>query len=62
MIKYRTSENNLQKGFIFHEEMVKETSSYFKMKKGNILIGHRTKSVIVLIPNSIMEKKELSRI
>ena len=23
MIKYRTSENNLQKGFIFHEEMVK---------------------------------------
>ena len=61
MIKYRTSENNLQKGFIFHEEMVKEISSYFKMKKGNILIGHRTKSVIVLIPNSIMGKEGIEQ-
>ena len=36
---------------------LKETSSYFKMKKGNILIGHRTKSVIVLIPNSYHRKR-----
>ena len=41
--------------------MVKETSSYLKMKKGNILIGHRTKSVIVLIPNSIIGKEGIEQ-
>ena len=46
---------------MFHEEMIKATSSYFKNRKGNILVGHRTKSVIVLIPNSYMEEKGIDR-
>ncbi|MCQ6275486.1 XylR N-terminal domain-containing protein [Bacillus sp. V3B] len=57
IVKYRVQENNLKKEFMFHEEMVKATSSYFKNKKGNILVGHRTKSVIVLIPNSYIEQE-----
>ena len=43
------------------KKWLKETSSYFKMKKGNILIGHRTKSVIVLIPNSIIGKEGIEQ-
>ena len=46
---------------MFHEEMVKATSSYFKNKKGNILVGHRTKSVIVLIPNSYTAQEGMDR-
>ena len=57
IVKYQFQDNNLKKEFMFHEEMVKATSSYFKNKKGNILVGHRTKSVIVLIPNSYTEQE-----
>ena len=57
IVKYEFQDNNLKKDFIFLEEMVKETSSYFKNKKDNILVGHRTKSVIVLIPNSYTEQE-----
>lgn len=55
MIKYQVQENNLQTEFTFHEEMVKETAGYFKNKIGNILVGHRTKSIIALIPASGIE-------
>ena len=61
IVKYQVQKNNLKKEFMFHEEMVKATSSYFKNRKGNILVGHRTKSVIVLIPNSYMEEKGIER-
>jgi PucR family transcriptional regulator, purine catabolism regulatory protein len=61
MIKFRVQENNLKKDFMFHEEMVKATSSYFKNKKGNTLVGHRTKSVIVLIPNSYTAQEGMDR-
>ena len=56
MIKYQVQENNLQTEFTFHEEMIKETAGYFKNKIGNILVGHRTKSVIVLIPTSDIKR------
>ena len=61
IVKYQVQKNNLKKEFMFHEEMVKATSSYFKNRKGSILVGHRTKSVIVLIPNSYMEEKGIDR-
>jgi len=61
IVKYQVQKNNLKKEFMFHEEMVKATSSYFKNRKGNILVGHRTKRVIVLIPNSYMEEKGIDR-
>ena len=61
IVKYQVQKNNLKKEFMFHEEMVKATSSYFKNRKGNILVGHRTKSVIVLIPNSYMEEEGIDR-
>lgn len=61
MIKYQVQENNLKKELMFHEEMVKATSGYFKNKKGNILVGHRTKSAILLIPNSYIEQEGMNR-
>ncbi|HEY4549734.1 MAG TPA: XylR N-terminal domain-containing protein [Bacillus sp. (in: firmicutes)] len=61
IVKYQVQKNNLKKEFMFHEEMVKATSSYFKNRNGNILVGHRTKRVIVLIPNSYMEEKGIDR-
>lgn len=61
MVKYQVQENNLKKEFMFHEEMVKAASSYFKDKKGNTLVGHRTKSVIVLIPNSHIEQEGMNQ-
>lgn len=61
IVKYQVQKNNLKKEFMFHEEMVKATSNYFKNRKGNILVGHRTKSVIVLIPNSYMEEEGIDR-
>ena len=57
MIKYQVQENNLQTEFTFHEEMAKETAGYFKNKLGNILVGHRTKSVVVLVPISDRRKE-----
>ena len=57
MIKYQVQGNNLQTEFTFHEEMAKETAGYFKNKLGNILVGHRTKSVVVLIPTSDRNKE-----
>lgn len=57
MMKYQIQENNLQKEFMFHVEMAKETAGYFKNKLGNILVGQRTKSVIVLIPTNKIEKE-----
>ena len=56
MIKYQLQENNLKKEFLFHEELGKAVTSYFHHKKGNILVGHRTKSVILLIPSSYLEQ------
>ncbi|WP_338473002.1 XylR N-terminal domain-containing protein [Niallia sp. XMNu-256] len=53
VIQYRLQQN-LKEEFIFHEQLLKEITNYFKSKKQNILVGHRTKSVIMLIPTSYM--------
>ncbi|WP_428912224.1 XylR N-terminal domain-containing protein [Niallia sp. Krafla_26] len=54
VLQYRLQQQNLKEEFIFHEELLKEITNYFKSKKQNILVGHRTKSVIMLIPTSYM--------
>ena len=61
MIKYRTRRITCKKDLFFMKKWLKKLLVIFKMKKGNILIGHRTKSVIVLIPNSIIGKEGIDQ-
>lgn len=59
ILQYRLQQKNLKEEFTFHEELLKETANYFKSKKQNILVGHRTKSVMMLIPTSYTTKNEI---
>lgn len=59
LIKYQLKDQSLKEEFIFHEELLKATSCYFKNKKGNTLVGYRAKSIIVLIPSRYCSKERI---
>lgn len=59
-VNYELQECNTQKELTFHEQLLETTTSYFKDKKENLLIGHWEKSIVFLVPISEIKTNEIN--
>lgn len=58
-VNYETQDIDMHKELIFHEELLEATIEYFSNKKENMLIGHKEKRILFLVPESEMEEQEI---